>query len=445
MRFAASIGVVMAMSTAALAQEPAAPAPAPPAPVAPAPAVAKGPNHDACLEGVRAFDASFYAPDETPTAPCSDLAHIVRARFVEAAVKTKAKPVASDVEPPPTGTAGNQDSAGQTSAVASGEPVAQTGGTVGLAGTAGSGLQLVTALAVNPVGAAADPDEYKRYAWGSRAADISVVVPVGLDTGAVAREGFQYIGVHLRLNVSPLLGRSAQLVKAAEAAVGQFLTPSGAFIEALGSALERAADPAGCARAVIDRNEGAQRLACGAEISGAVVTDTFKAASAALAAAREEADRYYLTVEARGDWGDVNGDAAEADDSLLGAYVSAGLHVGDPHARFLAVRGRLGIATYEDGAMDTGVTAYYAAGGVDLGTSSPDGRFSLSLGFEKQWTTGGAAASTEFQNARLGITVPVAGGKRISVGVSVPAGGDDEEDREPVVVVNGDWATMFGP
>jgi hypothetical protein len=446
MRIAVSILLVVATSTVAMAQDaaapPAEPADEPAAPVA-APAVAPPPpdpaqpNYDACLAGLKSLEPAFYEDGDTPE-PCADLAQYVRVRL---------GPSAKHVEPLPTGTPGNQDSAGQAAAVASGEPVAQAAGTVGLSGTAGSGLQLVAALAVNPVGAAADPKDFKRYAWGSRAADVSVVVPVGLDGSSVAREGFQYLGVHVRLNVPWLLGgwRSAPLVNAAEQAFAAFLDASGTFIGDLERALAQASDPASCARAVIDGNETLQRVACGAVINGKVVAEGFGDVASSLEAARNDADRFYLTLEARGDWGDVNGDAAESDDSLLGVYASGGFHLGEPRARSVAFRARFGVASYRDGAMDTGVTVYHLAGGVDLGAVAALGRLSLSVGLEKQWTTGGSAVGTEFQNVRIGVTVPVADGKSVSLGVSLPAGGDGDEDREPAIVVNGDWASLFGP
>jgi hypothetical protein len=394
----------------------------------------KGPNHDACLTAVRTLDVD-QAESNDPE-PCTTLALVVRDQI---RLKKTAGPTAATVEPEPTDTAGTQDTAGQAAAVASGEPVAQSGGTIGLQGTPNSGLSMIAALAVNPIGASADESDYKRYGWGSRAADISFVVPVNLDANGVVEEGLQYFGAHVRLNIPWLINReNSKLVKEAEKAFGAYLAVSSDFIEAAAKLLQGAADPKACAEAIIGGSIDAQDAACG----GTIATDTmiagFMKSSKALADAREDASKWYLTVEARTDVGDVNGDAATTRDSLLAAYASGGM-------RYSAgqIRVRAGIGSFNDGATDMGHAVYFGAAGLEYSQSGKDGRLALSLGIEGQTTSAGRSSptGTRYANFRVGLRVPVAEGKAVSIGIAKSL---DDPDIDPVVTVNADWATLFG-
>jgi hypothetical protein len=409
------------------------PTPTPPsAPVVASPT--KGLNHDKCLEALTALEPA--QADATEETPCMALAFVVRDKL---RTKGSARPSAAAVEPEPTDTAGSQDTAGQAAAVASGEPVAQTGGTIGLLGTPGSGLSMIAALAVNPVGTAADEDDYKRYAWGSRAADLSVVVPVNLDANGVLEEGLQYLGVHLRLNIPWLLKRGdAALVKEAEKAFSEYLTSSGQFLEEVDAIMQKAPNPKACAEAIIAGSTDKQVTECGDTIQSDEMVAGFMKTSKALAKAQEAASKYYLTVEARTDIGDVNGDAAMTRDSLLAAYASGGIRYRGGQLRL-----RAGIGSFNDGATDMGRAVYFGAVGLELERKGKDGSVALSIGIEGQTTSAGSSSpiGTRYANARFGLRVPVAKGKAVSIGIAKSL---NDPDADPVITVNGDWATLFG-
>jgi hypothetical protein len=353
--------------------------------------------------------------------------------------KTAAEIAANAGQPRITDTPGAQVSSGQTAAVASGAPVATTGGSVAAVGNTGQGLQLVTALAINPASIALG-DTSTKSVWASRLADVSIVLPLDVDPADRTKKGFQYIGGRFRLNTLAALN-SAELERAVVAY--QALQASLATVlPAVTAVLEAASEPGNCASAIENANEADQTRFCGSIVEGASLSSTARAARAALAQFREDTDRKYLSLEGRFDHGDLNADAAAKKDSLLAAYLAAGygFHATSDGST-LELRARGGFVYFQDGATDKARSALFGALGVELAVVRDLKRYCLSFALEltKQRGNDPMPPAAGFNAVRLGVAVPLADGKIVSVGVTIPTGGG-----ESTIALSGDWSLLFG-
>jgi hypothetical protein len=385
--------------------------------------------------------AALQARGSQTSAPfCRFLGAQVATTMLKASrTKTTAAIAASAGQPRITDTPGAQGSAGQTAAVASGAPVATAGGSVAAVGDTGQGLQLVTALAINPASIALG-DTSTSSVWASRLADISVVLPLDIDPADGTKKGFQYIGGRFRFNTLAAL-RSAELERAVVAY--QSLQASLAtMLPALTAVLAAASDPGKCASAIENANDADQTRFCGGVVEGASLASTAIAARSALAQFREETDRRYLTLEARFDRGDLNADAAAKKDSLLAAYLAAG-HGFHPtsNGSTLELRARGGFVYFQDGATSTARSALFGALGVELAVVRDLRRYCLSVALEltKQRGNDQMPPAAGVNAVRLGVAVPLADGKVVSVGVTLPTNGGDS-----TIALSGDWSLLFG-
>jgi hypothetical protein len=391
-------------------------------------------SEDQCKVALQARGSQVSAPF------CQLLAAQVATTMLEASrMKTTAALAANAGQPRITDTPGAQGSGGQTAAVASGAPVATTGGSVAAVGDTGQGLQLVTALAINPVSIALG-DTSTSSVWASRLADLSIVLPLDIDPADGTKKGFQYIGGRFRFNTLAAL-RSAELERAVVAY--QSLQASlAAVLPAVTVALGTASDPGKCASAIENANDADQTRFCGRVVDGGALASTAIAARAALAQFREETDRKYLTLEARFDRGDLNADAAARKDSLLAAYLAAG-HGFHPTAdgSTLELRARGGFVYFQDGATSTARSALFGALGVELAVVRDLKRYCLSFALEltRQRGNDPMPPAAGVNAVRLGVAVPLAEGKVVSVGVTIPTNGG-----ESTIAVSGDWSLLFG-
>lgn len=315
-------------------------------------------------------------------------------------------------------------------------------------GATGQGLQLVTSLAVNP-GTIATGETDSRSVWLSRFADLSIVLPANLDPADGLKKGFSYIGGRLRINVAAAIG-AAGLVKARNVAEAKYTTVAVAVskaIPAIGSLIAASSDPGQCARAIEEDDQAREKENCGGgTFDASEVTDTTKEARKALADFRAEADRRYLSVEARFDRGDLNADGAGAKDTLLAQYVAAGYTFGaQAEGASFGIRGRGGAVFFQDGMSKTSKTAGFVALGVELAIARDLRRYALTAGIElysKQATmtsmTNPMLALDELNSFKLGVSLPVADGKTLSVGVTLPTDGGD-----PIIAVSGDWSLLL--
>jgi hypothetical protein len=157
------------------------PTPDPPAP----------PTPDASEERCK---AALEARGTKASAPfCRLLGGDVVDKMLHASRANGAAFAANAGQPRITDTPGAQGSAGQTAAVASGAPVATTGGSVAAVGDTGQGLQLVTALAINPASITLG-DTSTSSVWASRLADVSIVLPLNVDPADRTKRDFSTSG-----------------------------------------------------------------------------------------------------------------------------------------------------------------------------------------------------------------------------------------------------------
>lgn len=372
------------------------------------------------------------------TAYCSILAvHVATVLYESSKASTARQVVTGAAQPRITDTPGAQGSTGQTAALASGQPVATTGGSIAAVGDTGQGLELVTALAINPAALAISENSEKSI-WATRIADISLVLPVQVDSEANRSQRFRYIGGRFRINTLAAIDPPEKKdAVAAYVAVGTKLEE---LIPAVASLVERAADPDKCAAAIETRNEDAQLRDCGAVVDTTSVTGAAKTAREALAKFRARADRSYLALEGRFDRGDFTEDSRK--DTLLAAYVSAGrVLTSTTEGASFELRGRAGAVFFRDGMTDVSSMAGYLAGGIEVAFVRDLKRYTLSAAFEVTRVRGDnpMPVETATDAIRFGVAVPLADGKVVSVGVSVPTDGGPS-----TIALSGDWSLLFG-
>jgi hypothetical protein len=377
---------------------------------------------------------------------CEVLATMVTTKILddarEAAKHTAVDPGLNPNQPSITDTPGAQVSAGQTAAVASGQPVGSAGGSVAAVGATGQGLELVTALAINP-GTIATGDTDTHAVWLSRFADLSIVVPANVQPADGVTKGFSYIGGRLRLNVAAAF-ESSSLETRRDRAVERYSELQATLASTMPEIKKilDSPDPSACEKALENADTAAQNAACKAVFDRATLVPTVQTARQALADFRSEADRRYLSVEARFDRGDLNADAAARKDTLFAAYLAGG-YTFSPRSEgtALTLRTRGGAVFFEDGMTARSKVAGFGAIGAELGFTRDMRHYALSVGLElyTKQAKDDPMLSIDQRNAfKLGVVVPVADGKNLSLGLTIPTEGGD-----PILAVSGDWSLLL--
>jgi hypothetical protein len=353
------------------------------------------------------------------------------------------KPTTNPNQPSITDTPGTQASAGQTAAVASGQPVASAGGSVAAVGATGQGLELVTALAVNPA-TLATGDTKTKSVWMSRFVDLSLVLPANLAPADGATKGFSYIGGRLRLNLMAAI-HAKRLEQKLAATVAKYTTVQAKLadvVRATTRLIASAPAPADCALAIEAHDAQKQVASCAGTLDDEGLGVAGVDARASLEAFRAEADSHYLSIEARYDRGDLNADGAGRKDNLFAAYLAAGYTwtpAGDGTS--FGVRARGGGVFFEDGATRDTKFAGYLSAGIEFGVVRDLKRYVFSAGvdlYSKNVSDDRMVAIDQHDALKVGLGVPVADGKTVSVGLTVPIDGGD-----PIIAVSGDWSLLL--
>jgi len=269
-------------------------------------------------------------------------------REVEAAAAAVVEAMPLDaVQPAPTDTPGAQGSAGQTSAAPSAKPVATAGGTLAYAARDGGGQDLVAAVSLNPL--ATPEDDTRSYAWKSRFVDASLILPAGLDaTTATSKDAFRYVGVRLRVNVLAKR-QGSDIYDKAVAEVKAFVGKQEDLTSEIHDLLVAAPDAAACLAALAENlgrstNSGDVKSVCGGEPFEVDPSEEYRALADKLEAIRDEADRSYIALDLRGDFGDPT--TADDEDSR-GTYVSAALAAGRRFTDTFSARGAVGFRYFK--------------------------------------------------------------------------------------------------
>lgn len=217
------------------------------------------------------------------------------------------------------------------------------------------------------------------------------------------------------------------------------LTSTLPLIKAL---LAAAPEPGACADAIEARDETKQLISCGSSLPSTNVATSAADARAALGEFRAQVDHHYLSVEGRFDRGDLNADGSGHKDWLLAGYVAYG-HRFSPTADGgeVTIRLRGGVSVFEDGAMGQTHSAFYGAGGIELAIVRDLKRYVFSVGAEvysKEVDDNPMLAFDQRDNIRFGVGLPLADGKSVSVGLTVPV-----NHGEPILALSGDWSLLL--
>lgn len=346
----------------------------------------------------------------------------------------------ADVQPNPV-LGGIHNSLGQASPVPSPLPTPLAGVTAAAVGTE-TGAKLVTEIKLNPL-ALLYADKVEETSWASRTADAVLILPASTD-GPL--EKLEYFGFHVRFNAFGFKN-GAQALKNLRESYDKLAAASTKFNEALVVTIKEAEDTTKCITALSkqDSSPASIQEACGRHVD----FDSFLPAQQdfhdATEEARRDADRRYLGLDLRGDFGDprFTGRDEQRGTRLL-ASVAAGQRLGDG-AQYAQLRGRLGAAYTH--LRDTDKTNYALDWGLGLEFGSEtDARTTKgSVGLEGRaggFDTG--TGDTKYMDLLLGVTVPFSVGSGISIGLAIPMVQPRDAGRKPTLSISGDWELLLG-
>lgn len=322
------------------------------------------------------------------------------------------------------------------------QPINLAGGAVSLAGTR-IGTQGAAAITVNPFALAKPEDPALK-----RLLDVSVTAPFALED-ASGRDT-RFVGVRLRANATAPWSSAAL-----RAELQRFYTLAGKVADDLEERLRRAPDVRGCALSIIATRQ-VLAATCG---EGIDLTELQKArleSYDAIAAAQRQADRYYLGLDVRGDFGDPTGDVVVGDDGTsLGGAVAAGLRLPRGRDWDFELRIRTGGTYFHsrdtvDGfdpepvfSFDWGA-AVLLAGHATSATEKQRLTFGVGLeGRHTDETRSSGLARTNFVNLNAMVIVPVVSGADLGLSFSVPLE-DSEVPRGTVIAVSTDLGLLDG-
>lgn len=333
----------------------------------------------------------------------------------------------------------------QAEAVPGVEPLAVSGASIALAGT-DSGSRAVAAVTLNPAILFVAPGDANAMANASRIADLSLLIP--LDDLDRNRDGtVDYVGVRLRLN---LTGASAgRSVREASRAFLRAVQGEADLVNRVQEALRRTGNLAACANGLLDAKSSAATLTrrCDGPVDLAADPEVYREMREQVTRARREADARYLGLDLRADFGDPTlSGVVPARATALNAGLAFGrrvLPLRDDGAS-AGFRGRAGMRYTH--LPSPGPTSFGFDGAVGFELARPldeDNLLTLSAGLELRYG-GEAARETELQTNytvfRFALSVPVAGGSGIAVGLSAPIDGS----VSPTLTVNFNWSLLLG-
>jgi hypothetical protein len=309
---------------------------------------------------------------------------------------------------------------GQDEPVESLQPISLAGGAFTLAGTR-AGTRGVGTVTLNPL-ALGDP----KSVVAGRLLDLSVTTPFALDGSS--DQNLRFVGLRMRINATAPIS-----AKPLNDALSAYYAKSGKFADDLTSLLRQAPDLSGCAQNIMTTGTASEQ-ACGGTVVGAAELATFRATSvAAVAAAREEADRYYFGLDARLDSGDPTGTLITGDKGTrLQGALAGGLHIDQGDSWRFQLRGYAGGDYFRGQDLVAGVKPdpVFSVdwGGALILENTVKGTtdkqpLSLGVGVQGRNTKSDAVADaspTNFVNLNLMAIVPAAGGADTGIAASIP-------------------------
>jgi hypothetical protein len=309
---------------------------------------------------------------------------------------------------------------GQDEPVESLQPISLAGGAFTLAGTR-AGSRGVATVTLNPL-ALGDPKD----AVAGRLFDLTVTAPFALDGSS--DQNLRFIGVRARINATAPIS-----AKPLNDALTAYYAKSGKVTIDLSSVLSQAPNLEACAQSIMT-TKAVSKDACGSAIANDPETAKLLASSiAAVAAAREEADRYYFGLDARLDAGDPTGTLITGDKGTrLQGALAGGLHINQGDSWKFQLRGYAGGDYFRGQDLVAGARpdpvfsvdwggALILAGTVKGSTDKQP--ISLGIGVQGRNAKSNAAADaapTNFINLNLMAVVPAAGGADTGIAASIP-------------------------
>jgi hypothetical protein len=366
---------------------------------------------------------------------------------VETLLQVQSTPETVPVEtfaPPATDGQGATGLGAETIAVNPVAPTQAAAGNVAFAGT-NAGSRMVASFSLNPLVLIADPTDQKQLAKASRLWDLGVVLPIDANGDVDKTKVFDYVGVRARVNFAGL-GQGDAAFKGAIAAYTALYQAEASRLAAILALLESTNDVPGCIKAIVDASLDRIKAVCGAELDVTKHAKLEGDARSKLDDALAAADRTFFGLDLRADFGDpMFTDDMAADGVFVTAAVALGRRTSTT-GRSFAYNLRVGYSYADDAdriasSVDFGAGVAYAAG--ERGQ-----QVQVSLGVEGRWKVDSegvvedefAQLDTNFVEVHFGVSVPLAEGKALSVGGSVPIAGN----RGPVLTVSGDWSVLLG-
>jgi hypothetical protein len=264
-------------------------------------------------------------------------------------------------------------------------------------------------------------------AVSGRIFDLSVTAPFALD-GASA-EDVRFVGVRARVNATAPISAAHlnELVK--------YYAAAGRLADNLEQILTNAPDVNECADALLQKQSPSLET-CGAvlNVSPSDVEALRARAKRAIAAARREADRYYLGLDLRFDRGDPTGTLLPGDrGTRLFAAVGGGLRIASSEIWELELRVHAGgdyfrgLDRLESGERPEPIFSFdwgtaLVVNGYTHGTTDKQ-HIGLGVGLQGRHSNRSASsdvAPTNFLNLNLMAIVPAAAGADIGVAATVP-------------------------
>jgi hypothetical protein len=333
-------------------------------------------------------------------------------------------------------------SAGQIDPVESLQPITLAGGALSLAGTR-TGTQGVATITVNPL-ALASPESVT----AGRLLDLSVVAPFNLES--TMGDQLRFVGLRLRVNATAPI--STKKLKAALVAFEQAAGKLAAGVEDI---LRQAPNPRACVEDIMV-NGRVTAAACGQALDAGSAQTTSTISYAEVAAARREADGYYLGLDVRFDHGDPTaGGMMGADGTRLVGALAGGIRLEQGASWDVELRFRAGVDYFHAraGAVATPIDPVVAAdwGGALLlsGHVTADTekqRMAFGVGVEGRQSKDDAAAAlvqTNFVNLNLMAVVPATSGGDLGIAVSIPIN-DSKVPRGTIVTFSTDLGLLDG-
>ncbi|MCC7537513.1 MAG: hypothetical protein IT379_14915 [Deltaproteobacteria bacterium] len=323
-------------------------------------------------------------------------------------------------------------------------------------GATADGPRLVTALSLNPGAALASGP--RDFASWSRAFDLSIVAPFDLSAREAGRDAIDYVGIRVRINIlAPVqggrafglaVGRLRQALDENADRIHDDLLPD--VLAALRSAPDRTA----CMNAIASCGSEDVSAACGGRSITSAWRSSQAAVDAAVAEVRGQVDGDTVGLDLRADFGDqtFSGESAVDDAFSLQASAAGSWRFLRGARVSITARGRIGYAyrrvevtmddTSSEHAVDWGAS-------LELAILTGPANTLLSVGVEGRWRTSDSIAlpplfdsGMDYADLRIGLSVPLSDGTALGVGLGIPI--DDNEAREPMLTVSGDWSLLLG-